>query len=104
MYKIGVIGKREKVLCFMAAGFQVYDASDAASAAAALKKAKNEDCAIIYISPELAELIPDDIAKYAGHMTPAIIPLPTAGGGLGTAQLKHAVERAVGADIIFKDN
>ncbi len=104
MYKIGVIGKREKILCFMASGFSIYNARDASSAASALKNAKNDDCAIIYISPETAELIPNEIAKYSGHMTPAIIPLPSAGGGLGTAQLKKAVERAVGADIIFKDN
>ncbi len=104
MYKIGVIGRRESVLSFMAAGFQIYGANDAASAASALKKAKAEDCAIIFISPETAELIPEEIAKYSAMTTPAVIPLPSKGGGFGIAQMKHAVERAVGADIIFKDN
>lgn len=104
MYKIGVIGRRESILPYMAAGFQIYGATEAVSAASALKKAKNDGCAIIFITPETAELIPDAIAAYSGETIPAVIPLPCKGGGIGTAQLSHAVERAVGADIIFKDN
>ncbi len=104
MYKIGVIGKRDRILSFMAAGFLIYDANDAYGASLALKKAKNDDCAIIFIDPDIAELIQEDIHKFAGMTTPAVIPLPVKGGGLGISQMKNAVERAVGADIIFKDN
>ena len=65
--------------------------------------AKNDGCAVIYIVPSIAQLIPEEIAKYSGETVPAVIPLPEAGGGYGITQLKSAVERAVGADIIFKE-
>ncbi len=103
MYKIGVIGQRERVSCFMAAGFSVYVASGPDEAAAALKKAKSEDCAVIYIVPELCNGIENDIDKLSGEVLPAVIPLPEAGGGIGIRQMSRAVERAVGADIIFKE-
>lgn len=101
MYKIGVVGQRDRVMCFMAAGFSVYPAEDAAEAAKALTSAAGDGCAIIYIVPDLAGEISEEIKKYAGSPVPAVIPLPEAGGGYGITQLKGAVERAVGADIIF---
>lgn len=101
MYKIGVVGRRDRVMCFMAAGFSVYSAENAEEASKMLTAAKNDDCAVIYITPDLADEISEDIKKYAGVPIPAVIPLPEAGGGYGITQLKGAVERAVGADIIF---
>ncbi len=101
MYKIGVIGQRDRVMCFMAAGFSVYSAENAEEAAKMLTTAKNDACAVIYIVPDLAGEIAEEIKKYASSTVPAVIPLPEAGGGYGISQLKGAVERAVGTDIIF---
>ena len=101
MYKIGVIGERDRVMCFMAAGFSVYEADSAETAAEKLKAATNDGCAVIFITPDLAELIAGDIKKLSSQTLPAVIPLPEEGGGYGITQLKGAVERAVGADIIF---
>ena len=84
----------------MAAGFTVYDASDAREALAALKKGKSDDCAILYIT---AGEIEEEISRMSGSALPAMVTLPDLDSGYGTAQLKRAVERAVGADIIFKD-
>lgn len=103
MYKIGVIGPRDQVLAFMAAGFTVYDAQSRREALTALKKAKGEDCAILYITAALAGEIEAEIARLSKDTLPAIVTLPDMDSGYGTAQLKRAVERAVGADIIFKD-
>lgn len=103
MYKIGVVGQRDRVMCFMAAGFSVYSAENAGEASKMLTAAKNDGCAVIYIVPDLAGEIAEDIKKYAGAPIPAVIPLPEAGGGYGITQLKGAVERAVGADIIFNE-
>ena len=103
MYKIGIIGQRERVMCFMAAGFSIYEAADAAQAAESLKAAKNDGCAVIYIVPSVAQLIPEEIAKYSGGTVPAVIPLPEAGVPRGSTQRKSAVVRAVAADTIFKE-
>lgn len=87
----------------MAAGFTVYDAQSGREAVAALKKAKNENCAVLYITAALAGEIEEEIARLSADTLPAIVTLPELDNGYGTAQLKRAVERAVGADIIFKD-
>ena len=99
MYKIGIVGPRERVMCFMAAGFTVYEAGDAESAAKSLRRAADDGCAVIYVVPSLAT----EIAGDANRPIPAVIPLPEAGGGCGITQMRSAVERAVGADIIFKE-
>lgn len=103
MYKIGIVGPRERVMCFMAAGFTVYEAGDAESAAQSLRRAADDGCAVIYVVPSLATEIAGEIARYANRPIPAVIPLPEAGGGYGITQMRSAVERAVGADIIFKE-
>ena len=87
----------------MAAGFTVYDAADADAARAALKKGKEEGCAILYITAALAEQIEEEITRASAAPLPAIVTLPDGESGYGTAVLRHAVERAVGADILFKD-
>ena len=74
MYKIGIIGERDSVMGFMAIGFAVHEAPDPETAAKILHRlAKDESYAIIFIVENYAKAI------------------------------KSAVERAVGADILFKE-
>jgi V/A-type H+-transporting ATPase subunit F len=101
MSKIGVVGSRSAVLCFMAAGFSVYEAETTESAAAALKKAADDGCAVIFVTSELAEELSDEIRRYSNSVTPAVTVLPKAGDSTGVKMLSEAVTRAVGSDIIF---
>lgn len=106
MYKICIIGDRESVIGFMAIGFSVHEADDAESARSILKSlASDSENAIIYIVEDYAQAISDEIAKYKDMPLPAIIPIPGKGGstGYGMANIKSAVERAVGTDILFKE-
>lgn len=106
MYKIGIIGERDSVLGFMAIGFAVHEAPDAETAGALLRQlAKDESYAIIFIVENYAEALKEDIAKYKDVPLPAIITIPGRAGstGYGMAAIKSAVERAVGADILFKE-
>jgi V/A-type H+-transporting ATPase subunit F len=106
MYKIGMIGERDSVIGFMALGFAVHEAEDVDGARAVLHTlAKNSEYAIIYIVENYAIALAEDIAKYKDAPTPAIICIPGKSGttGYGLAQVKKAVERAVGADILFKE-
>ncbi|MBE6615954.1 MAG: V-type ATP synthase subunit F [Ruminococcaceae bacterium] len=100
--KIGVIGRRGDVLTFQAAGFATYQAESMQEAAGMLRKAA-EECAIIFLTPEYAAGLPEDIARYDTMLTPAVIALPEKGGGVGMAMLRQAAERAIGADILFRD-
>lgn len=100
MYKIGVLGDRDTVMPFLAAGFCVYEADSATEAEKKLKLAVRDGCAIVFVQPAIAQEISEAIDKYASSPTPAVIPLPEAGGGYGMDILKRALERAVGADIL----
>ncbi|MCI8332753.1 MAG: V-type ATP synthase subunit F [Clostridiales bacterium] len=105
MYKIGVIGDRDSVLGFIAVGFTVYAAEDAKQAAVLLKQLASENYAIIYITENLAVDLQEEIDRYKEKTVPAVIVIPGKEGstGFGMMNLKKSVERAVGADILFKE-
>lgn len=104
-YKIGVIGDSESVLGFMAVGFTVVTLETAEEAAKALKRMADENFAILFITERLAREIPDAISAYKNAPLPAVITIPGKEGreGYGLANIKKSVERAVGADILFKE-
>ena len=101
MYKIAVLGDRDSVLGFKALGLDTFFVDGADEARHTLHRLAREAYAIIYITEQLAQTIPDDVARYKTDVTPAVILIPGKTGslGLGQAALKRAVERAVGADI-----
>ena len=106
MYKIGIIGERDSVMGFMAIGFAVHEAPDPEAAAKILHQlARDESYAIIFIVENYAEILAEDIARYKDMPLPAVISIPGRSGssGYGMAAIKSAVERAVGADILFKE-
>ena len=106
MYKIGFIGERESVLGFIALGLSVHEARTGEEAAEILEKlVKEGSYAVILLTERLALEIGDALARYKDLPLPAITVIPGKGdeGGFGTAALKSAVERAVGADILFKE-
>lgn len=106
MYKIGVIGERDSVLGYMALGFAVHEAPDAAAAGRILHAlAKDDSYAILFIVENYAMELEEEIAKYKDKPLPAILSVPGRAGntGYGMANIRNAVVRAVGADILFKD-
>lgn len=105
MYKIGVIGDKQSVLGFKAVGLNVFECSSREEAKQKLQKIV-DDYAIIYITEDLYEEIRDTISKYDELRLPAIIPIPSMKGskGIGIENIKKAVEKAVGADILFNND
>lgn len=106
MYKIGVIGDKQSVLGYKAVGLNVFDCSTPEEAKSILRKIAKEDYAIIYVTERLCSNIMDEINEYNTVRLPAIIPIPGMDGGLGIgiSKIKKAVEKAVGADILFDNN
>ena len=107
MYKIGIIGSRDAVLGFMALGFSVHEAATVEEAAKELHDmARSQEYGVIFITEDLAARMEDEMARYRDLPLPAIVSIPGQGGstGYGMNNLRHAVERAVGADILFKNN
>ena len=93
MYKIGVVGRREKILCYMAAGFEIYGADTVSDAEECIRKAKTDNCKIIYITDEFAENVSD----------PSVIPLPEKNALFGYKRMSEATVKAIGSDIIYKE-
>ncbi len=106
MYKIGVIGDKQSIQGFKAVGLDVFNCASQEEARHTLHKIVKEDYAIIYITEDLYDLIKVEIYEYNEMRLPAIIPIPGMKGNLGIGQynIKKAVERAVGADILSNNN
>ena len=102
MYKIAVMGDVASVLGFKALGLDVYPVAGPEEGHATLHRLARENYAIIYMTEQLAAKLTTDIARYKDALTPAIILIPGKEGplGIGMANIKTAVERAVGADIL----
>ena len=101
-YRIAVLGDQDSVLGFKALGLEACPVSSAEEGREALHRMARDNFAIIYVTEQLAAQIPAEIARYKDALTPAIILIPGKEGslGIGMANVKTAVERAVGADIL----
>ena len=102
MYKIAVMGDVASVLGFKALGLDVYPVAGPEEGHETLHRLARENYAIIYMTEQLAAKLTTDIARYKDALTPAIILIPGKEGplGIGMANIKTEVERAVGADIL----
>lgn len=96
------MGDKDSVLGFAALGIETFSVYEPSQAAERLRKMASSDYAIIYITEALAAEISEEIEKYTGRVTPAIILIPGIVGntGAGMDNVKKTVEKAVGSDII----
>jgi V/A-type H+-transporting ATPase subunit F len=101
-YKIAALGDKDSVLGFKALGLSVFTAETVDEARATLHHIAKEDYAVIYLTEQFASEMEADINRYKDDLTPAIILIPGKEGslGIGMENIKKAVERAVGADIL----
>lgn len=101
-YQIAVLGDKDSVMGFKALGLTVFPVDDVEQARHTLHRIAKEEYAVVYLTEQLAAQMPADIARYKDELTPAIILIPGKEGslGIGMANVKTAVERAVGADIL----
>ena len=106
MYKIAIIGERSTVLPFLSLGFSVYESTSPEQTREQLMSLiKSEEYAVIYLFEQDAVALAGDLAPLYALSLPAITVLPSPAGamGLGMANIRDAVERAVGADILFSE-
>ncbi len=105
MYKIGVIGDRESALGFLALGFALEEVYTAKDAALALARMAKDAYAVIFIMEDLAMQLPEELAYYRKQTLPAVIVIPGKQGstGFGMEDLRASVERAVGVDMLTKN-
>ena len=102
---IAVIGDNQSIQGFRSVGFDTLVAETGDEAFDMLRKAVKDEYPIIFITENYAEELSELIAKYKSRAVPAIIPIPPTSGatGYGMNSIKKNVEKAVGADILFKN-
>ncbi len=100
--EIAIIGRGESVLAFKAGGIDAFYADDDKQARDILRKLA-KTYKVIFITEDLAEQIDDLIKRMLEQPYPAIVPLPSGGGGNGyaNAKMKQYAEMALGADVLF---
>lgn len=105
MKKIAAIGSNDAVLAFRAIGLTVVPVQTAEETSQAVFRLAEDGYAVIFITEAEAEMIPETISRYKTEAMPAIIPIPGAYGstGLGMRNVRANVEKAIGADILFKE-
>ena len=103
--KIAVVGEKESVLGFKAVGFDVRETATPQETEDTIHALAAENCGIIFITEQAMAPVLQVLEEYKDRQTPAIIPIPGREGslGMGLTSVKKSVERAVGADILFKD-
>jgi V/A-type H+-transporting ATPase subunit F len=104
--RVGVVGEREAVLAFRALGMRVIAAEDTESVERAIQKLVHESVPVIFITERACTLARDLVAHYQGDPAVSIIPIPGSRGtdGTGMQHVKANVEKAIGADILFKND
>jgi V/A-type H+/Na+-transporting ATPase subunit F len=101
-YKIAVIGDWDSVMGFRALGLDTYPVTTPDEARELVHRLARENCAVIYLTEQLAVKMEDVLARYKDEVRPAIILIPGREGslGVGKANIQRSIERAVGADIL----
>lgn len=105
MRKVAAVGSRDTVLAFRALGLDVVPCDTAEEASRAVFHLAEDGCAVIFITENMAAQIGETLERYRMATTPAIIPIPGASGtdGSGMRNIRANVEKAIGADILFKE-
>lgn len=98
---LAVIGDRESVMLFRVLGVQTVTAETAEDTTRAIHRLAKAGCSVIYLTEELAQLVPEELARYQSRTFPAIIPIPGSRGsqGFGMKQIQENIYKAVGMDL-----
>lgn len=104
--KIAVIGDENSIFAFKSVGVDVFGTENEFEARDYVKKLARERYGVIFITEDIAERLDDLLAKYKNKTYPAIIPIPKSGKSSGYSMqgLKRDMEKAIGTDILFRDN
>jgi V/A-type H+-transporting ATPase subunit F len=102
MFKIAVVGDKDSVLAFKALGVDVFTVFNAEDARKVVDTIARDNYGIIFITEQIACLIPDTIDRYDKEIIPAVILIPCNQGTLdiGMNRINKNVEKAVGSNIL----
>lgn len=101
-YRIAAVGDWDSVMGFRALGLDTYPVTSPDEARNTIRELAKTDCAVIFLTEQLAKDLNDVLSRYKDEVRPAIILIPGRDGslGIGRDNIQRAIERAVGADIL----
>ena len=102
MFKVAVIGDKDSVLAFKALGIEVFTVVGEDEARRTVDTIARKDYGVIFITEQIANLIPDTIERYDREIIPAVILIPSNQGTLniGMNRIDRNVEKAIGSNIL----
>lgn len=102
MFKVAVIGDKDSVLAFKALGIEVFTVVGENEARKTVDTIARKDYGVIFITEQIASLIPDTIERYDREIIPAVILIPSNQGTLniGMDRIDKNVEKAIGSNIL----
>ncbi len=104
MSKVGFIGSPDTAPVFRPLGMDVAEVHTAEAAEAALERMCRGDHVLVLLEEDVARDMAAAVERVKRRPLPVISLVPGAGGSRGTTieAIRKLVERAVGADILFK--
>ncbi|MDZ4858533.1 MAG: V-type ATP synthase subunit F [Candidatus Hydrogenedentes bacterium] len=106
MLKAVAVGEKRYILGFKGAGFEIVECNDAESLRAELNRLSREaDVAVVLVTETIAMEAPDAIDAFRERSNGILTIIPTHEGSNHTSfdQMKKAIERSIGVDILGKD-
>lgn len=102
MYKVAVVGDKDSILAFKALGIDVFSVLDKDEARRTVDGISAKGYGVIFITEQIASLIPETIERYNDQVIPSIILIPSNQGTLniGMERINKNVEKAVGTNIL----
>ena len=102
--KLAIVGDGDSITVFKAAGVAAFPAESAEKARDTLRRIA-KDYQVIFLTEELARALGDFTKRFDEAPYPVILSIPSKNGstGYGIEQMKSAMERALGVDILFNN-
>lgn len=99
--RIAVVGDWNSILGFRALGLETWPVTGSEEAKQVIRDLAKENCAVIYLTEQLAKDLQDTIARYKDALRPAIILIPGREGslGIGRDNINQSIKRAIGTDL-----
>jgi V/A-type H+-transporting ATPase subunit F len=106
MYKMGVVGDKDSITIYKAAGLDIFPVKDVQESRSLINRLVEEQYGVLFIIENLANNLNDVFERYKESVIPILISLPGVKGseGTGMKELKKAMERAIGVDVLFREN
>ena len=103
MHRIAVVGEKDSIYGFAALGLEIFSVKNPLEAKTIIKRLISENVAIIYLTESIIADIYHELTEITAHSFVSIIPIPGLIGEtkIGVENLKKAVIKAVGTDILF---